>query len=49
VRACYEKGSAFSALERALGLAPHIHPHYYAAYLRDPDGRLVEFTCHEAE
>ena len=25
------------------------YPNYYAAYLRDPDGRLVEFTCHEAE
>jgi len=49
VRACYEKGSAFSALERAPALAPHVHPNYYAAYLRDPDGRLVEFTCHEAE
>ena len=49
VRACYEKGSAFSALERPPALAPHVHPNYYAAYLRDPDGRLVEFTCHEAE
>jgi len=26
-----------------------VHPNYYAAYLRDPDGRLIEFTCHEAE
>ncbi|MDO1527967.1 VOC family protein [Fulvimonas sp. R45] len=36
-------------LDRAPALAPHIHPHYYAAYLRDPDGRLVEFVCHRAE
>ena len=49
VRACYERGCTFNAHERAPALAPHIHPNYYAAYLRDPDGRLVEFTCHEAE
>jgi len=33
-------------LDRAPALAPHIHPNYYAAYLRDPDGRLIEFVCH---
>jgi len=49
VRACYERGSLFNALDRAPALAPHVHPNYYAAYLRDPDGRLIEFTCHEAE
>lgn len=36
-------------LDRAPALAPHIHPNYYAGYLRDPDGRLVEFVCHQAE
>lgn len=36
-------------LDRAPALAPHIHPNYYAGYLRDPDGRLVEFVCHGAE
>lgn len=36
-------------LDRAPALAPHIHPNYYAGYLRDPDGRLVEFVCHHAE
>ena len=36
-------------LDRAPALAPHIHPNYYAGYLRDPDGRLVEFVCHRAE
>lgn len=35
--------------DRAPALAPHIHPHYYAGYARDPDGRLVEFVCHSAE
>jgi len=33
-------------LDRAPALAPHIHPNYYAGYLRDPDGRLIEFVCH---
>lgn len=36
-------------LDRPPALAPHVHPHYYAGYLRDPDGRLVEFVCHRAE
>ena len=42
VRACYERGSLFNALDRAPALAPHVHPNYYAAYLRDPDGLRVE-------
>ena len=33
-------------LDRPPALAPHIHPSYYAGYLRDPDGRLVELVCH---
>lgn len=33
-------------LDREPALAPHIHPNYYAGYLRDPDGRLIEFVCH---
>jgi len=41
--------AAGHALDRAPALAPHIHPDYYAGYLRDPDGRLVEFVCHQAE
>ena len=36
-------------LDRAPALAPHIHPSYYAGYLRDPDGHLVEFVTHRAE
>lgn len=35
--------------DRAPALAPHIHPNYYAAYLRDPDGRLIEFVCQRPE
>lgn len=36
-------------VDRAPALAPHIHPDYYAGYLRDPDGRLVEIVCQAAE
>jgi catechol 2,3-dioxygenase-like lactoylglutathione lyase family enzyme len=36
-------------LDRAPALAPSIHPNYYAGYLRDPDGRLVEFVCQKPE
>jgi catechol 2,3-dioxygenase-like lactoylglutathione lyase family enzyme len=36
-------------LDRAPALAPQIHPNYYAGYLRDPDGRLIEVVCHKPE
>ena len=46
----YARGQAAGyRLDRAPALAPHIHPNYYAGYLRDPDNRLVEFVCHRAE
>lgn len=46
----YEKGrEAGHKLDRMPALAPHVHPNYYAGYLRDPDGRLVEFVCHKPE
>lgn len=49
VDAIYElAGEKGYVLDREPTLAPHIHPNYYAAYLRDPDGRLVEFVCHAA-
>lgn len=34
--------------EGAPGLRPHYHAHYYAAFLRDPDGNRVEAVCHRA-
>ncbi|MFV3128866.1 VOC family protein [Niveispirillum sp. KHB5.9] len=37
------------ALDRAPSLMAHVHPNYYAGFLRDPDGRLVEFVCHKPE
>ena len=46
---CRRAQAAGHQLDRAPALAPHIHPNYYAGYLRDPDGRLVEFVCHGAE
>ncbi|WP_149536861.1 VOC family protein [Siccirubricoccus phaeus] len=32
----------------APGLRPRYHPHYYAAFLRDPAGNRIEAVCHEA-
>jgi hypothetical protein len=37
------------AQDREPALAPHIHPNYFAAYARDPDGRLVEYVCQPPE
>ncbi|WP_417662359.1 VOC family protein [Pseudomonas sp.] len=30
-------------------LRPEYHPHYYAAYFRDPDGNKLCVVCHAAE
>lgn len=50
VDAIYAAGAARGfTLDRAPTLAPHIHPDYYAGYLLDPDGRLVEFVCQRSE
>jgi catechol 2,3-dioxygenase-like lactoylglutathione lyase family enzyme len=35
--------------DRPPALAPNVHPNYYAGYLRDPDGRLVELVCQRPE
>ncbi len=34
--------------EGSPGLRPHYHPHYYGAYVRDPDGNKVQAVCHSA-
>jgi catechol 2,3-dioxygenase-like lactoylglutathione lyase family enzyme len=31
------------------GLRPQYHPHYYGAFVLDPDGHNIEVVCHEAE
>jgi catechol 2,3-dioxygenase-like lactoylglutathione lyase family enzyme len=50
VNAVYEAARAAGhTLDRAPALAPHIHPNYYAGYLRDPDDRLIEFVCQQPE
>jgi len=28
------------------GLRPHYHPHYYGAFVLDPDGNNIEAVCH---
>jgi catechol 2,3-dioxygenase-like lactoylglutathione lyase family enzyme len=33
----------------APGLRTRYHPHYYGAYVLDPDGHNIEAVCHEAE
>lgn len=35
--------------EGAPGLRPEYHPHYYGAYVRDPDGNKLCVVCHSAE
>jgi len=32
----------------APGLRPHYHPHYYGAFVLDPDGHNIEAVCHAA-
>ncbi|RYY76204.1 MAG: VOC family protein [Gammaproteobacteria bacterium] len=29
------------------GVRAHYHPHYYGAYVLDPDGHNIEAVCHE--
>jgi catechol 2,3-dioxygenase-like lactoylglutathione lyase family enzyme len=38
--------AAGGADDGAPGLRTHYHPHYYAAFLLDPDGNRVEAVCH---
>lgn len=33
----------------APGMRSHYHPHYYGAFVRDPDGHNVEAVCHSPE
>src|SRR5574340_171431 len=33
----------------APGLRPHYHPHYYGAFVFDPDGNNIEVVCHLPE
>lgn len=31
------------------GLRPNYHPHYYAAFVLDPDGHNIEVVCHHPD
>ena len=31
------------------GPRPHYHPHYYGAFVLDPDGHNIEAVCHRPE
>lgn len=45
-RAYGQAGAHGGAQERSPALLPQIHPHYYAGFALDPDGRLIEFVSH---
>lgn len=50
VDAAWQAGKAEGhTTDRPPALAPNVHPNYYAGYLRDPDGRLVELVCQRPE
>lgn len=50
VQAFHAAGLAHGGLDDgAPGLRPQYHPHYFGAFLRDPDGNRVEAICHRAE
>lgn len=42
-RAALEAGAKDNG---APGLRPHYHPHYYGAFVLDPDGHNIEAVCH---
>lgn len=39
--------AAGAADNGAPGPRPQYHPHYYGAFVRDPDGNNVEAVCHD--
>jgi catechol 2,3-dioxygenase-like lactoylglutathione lyase family enzyme len=45
-RAYGRSGEHGGVQERVPAVLPQIHPHYYAGFAHDPDGRLVEFVSH---
>jgi catechol 2,3-dioxygenase-like lactoylglutathione lyase family enzyme len=47
VRACHAAGPAAGGTSHgAPALRPHYHAHYYAAFLRDPEGNAIELVTH---
>jgi catechol 2,3-dioxygenase-like lactoylglutathione lyase family enzyme len=50
VDSCYEAAlTAGGKRDRPPALMPRVHPNYYAGFVLDRDGHLVEFVCHAAE
>jgi catechol 2,3-dioxygenase-like lactoylglutathione lyase family enzyme len=50
VRAFYDAALAAGGRDNgAPGLRAHYHPHYFAAFVLDPDGHNVEAVCHLPE
>ena len=50
VRAFHAAGIAAGGRDAgAPGLRPNYHPHYYAAFLEDPEGNRVEAVSHRGE
>ncbi|MFN6519352.1 MAG: VOC family protein [Nostoc sp. CreGUA01] len=48
IDAFYEQAIASGAKDDGKpGLRPNYHPHYYAAFVIDPDGYRIEAVCHE--
>lgn len=46
VDATYRAALAAGGIDNgAPNIMPHIHPTYYAGFVRDPDGHNVEFVC----
>ncbi|MGA9138206.1 MAG: VOC family protein [Methylovirgula sp.] len=49
VQAFYEAALASGGRDNGKpGLRPDYHPHYYAAFVIDPDGNNIEAVCHAA-
>jgi catechol 2,3-dioxygenase-like lactoylglutathione lyase family enzyme len=50
VRAFFDAAvAAGAAVLHEPRLWPEYHPHYYGAFVRDPDGNNVEAVCHSPE
>jgi catechol 2,3-dioxygenase-like lactoylglutathione lyase family enzyme len=48
VDAFYKAGLAAGGTDNGPpGIRPHYHPHYYGAFVRDPDGHNIEAVCHK--
>ena len=50
VRTTFDAAIAAGGIEhRPPPHLPTVHPHYFSAMVRDPDGNPIEFACHDPE